>query len=163
MFIKVLNITLVCVGGLKEEFWKAACAEYIKRIGLWAKIKTVEIDEVRLPDDPSQALIISALDREADKIHKKLPANAFVTLLCVEGMQMDSQEFAQTVSRRMQLNGNFVFVIGGSYGLAQKLKDLAHLKLSLSAMTFPHMMARVLLVEQIYRALSIVSGGKYHK
>jgi 23S rRNA (pseudouridine1915-N3)-methyltransferase len=123
----------------------------------------LEVDEVRLPGDPPRALIDAAQREEAGKILKKLPSNAYVTALCVEGEQISSQEFAQALERRMQVNGSFAFIIGGSYGLAQTIKDSAGLKLSLSAMTFPHMTARVVLLEQLYRALSIIEGGKYHK
>jgi 23S rRNA (pseudouridine1915-N3)-methyltransferase len=159
----LLNITLICVGGLKEDYWKAACAEYIKRLGAWARVNTVEIEETRLPENPSSALINAAQNDEADRITKKLPANSFIAALCIEGVQMDSEEFAQVISRQMQLSGSFTFIIGGSYGLAKRLKDSAGLRMSLSVMTFPHMMARVLLLEQLYRAMSILGGGRYHK
>lgn len=159
----MLNITLICVGGLKEAFWKAACAEYSKRIGLWAKVTVVEIPETRLPESPSRAVIDAALEKEAEKIRARLPGNTCVTALCVEGGQLSSPEFAQEIGRRMMINGNLSFIIGGSYGLAQSLKDGADIRLSLSHMTFPHMAARVLLLEQIYRALNLLNGGKYHK
>jgi 23S rRNA (pseudouridine1915-N3)-methyltransferase len=159
----MLNITILCVGGLKEAFWKSACTEYCKRLSAWAKINLIEIEEARLPDDPTPALIKAALASETEKILKKLPTNAFVTALCIEGKQLDSEEFAQVLASRMQSNGNFAFIIGGSYGLAQQIKEKAHLKLSFSVMTFPHMIARVLLFEQLYRAMHIINGGKYHK
>lgn len=159
----MLNVTILCVGGLKEAFWKSACTEYCKRLSAWAKINLIEIEEARLPENPTPALIKAALDSEAEKIAKKLPSNVFVTALCIEGRQLDSEAFAQVIADRMQLNGNFTFIIGGSYGLAQQIKEKANLKLSFSVMTFPHMIARVLLFEQLYRALNIINGGKYHK
>ena len=159
----MLDITLICVGGLKESFWKDACAEYIKRLSQWARVNVVELPQARLPRNPSQAEIVSALRAEETEIIKKLPRGAFMTALCVEGVELSSEEFADTLSRRFQTSGNFAFVIGGSHGLSQGVKDASQLKLSFSRMTFPHMTARVLLLEQLYRALSILSGGKYHK
>lgn len=159
----MLTITVICVGGLKEAFWKNACAEYQKRLGAWAKVNMIEIAEVRLPEEPSASSIHRGLEDEADRIIKKVPQNSYLTALCVEGRQYDSEEFSSVLSGKMQESGSFTFIIGGSNGLAQRVKDRANLKLSFSAMTFPHMIARVLLLEQLYRALSIMNGGKYHK
>jgi 23S rRNA (pseudouridine1915-N3)-methyltransferase len=159
----MLDITIICVGGLKESFWKDACAEYIKRLSQWAKVTVIEIPQKRLPAAPSKAETDAALRAEETEIAKKIPRGAFVTALCIEGREYSSEQFADIIASRMQTSGSFTFIIGGSRGLSQGAKDLSALKLSFSRMTFPHMTARVLLLEQLYRALSILSGGKYHK
>lgn len=159
----MLHITLICVGGLKEPFWKAACAEYEKRLSAWAKLSVIEIPEERLPEHPSPAQIAQALQAEATRIRQKMPTGAFITALCIEGTPTDSQAFARTLERGMQSSGKLAFLIGGSYGLSEELKGEARYRLSFSPMTFPHMLARVMLFEQLYRAMNILSGGKYHK
>jgi 23S rRNA (pseudouridine1915-N3)-methyltransferase len=158
------HINLICVGGLKEDYWKAACAEYIKRMSPWSKINVVELPEERLPNNPSAANINAALDAEGQRIFAKLPAKAYLVAMCIEGKQSSSQIFAQTLSNVMSsLNGTICYVIGGSHGLSSQVKERANDMLSLSQMTFPHMLARVLLLEQLYRSLSILNGGRYHK
>lgn len=159
----MLNLTLICVGGLKESFWKAACAEYIKRLGRYARVTVAEIEETRLKENPGEGLIEAALENEADRILKKIPSGAFTVALCVEGEHSDSEKFATLLEKRMQTNSDFVFVIGGSYGLSPRVKAAATFKLSLSDMTYPHMTARVVLLEQLYRAFNRMNGGKYHK
>jgi 23S rRNA (pseudouridine1915-N3)-methyltransferase len=159
----MLDVTVICVGGLKEKFWKDACAEYIKRLTPWARASVIEIPAERLPGRPGEAEIRRALEREGEKITAAVPKGAFVTALCVEGRQPDSEAFSALVAARMQTAGRLAFIIGGSYGLDERVKKAAGDRLSLSNMTFPHMTARVLLLEQLYRALSIINGGKYHK
>lgn len=160
----MLSVTMICMGSLKEEFWRKACQEYIKRLGTTCKINIIEMNEERLPSNPSEALIHSALDAEAEKIMSKMPQNAYLIALCVEGIQMDSESFAKKLSQVM-LSGcsNIVLVIGSSFGLSEKIKTRANMKLSMSKMTFPHMLARVMLLEQLYRGMNILNGGKYHK
>ena len=159
----MLKISILCVGGLKEDYWKSACAEYAKRLGTHVRIRLVEIPEERLPDHPSQANVQAALAAEAARLQARLKPGAYIVALCVEGRQMDSTAFARLISDRMGLPGEITFLIGGSYGLSEAIKSRAALRLSFSEMTFPHMLARVLLYEQLYRAVNFLEGGRYHK
>lgn len=159
----MLNILLICVGGLKEKYWKDAAAEYLKRLDTYAKVTVAEVAEEHLPARPSESQIEAGLCREGRKIASLLPKSAYVTALCVEGGQMPSTSFADAISLAAQRKGTLVFLIGGSFGLSEEIKAKADLKLSLSQMTFPHMAARILLLEQLYRAMNILGGGRYHK
>ncbi len=160
----MLNIRIICVGKLKERFYTDAVAEYEKRLSAFSRLELMEIPEERLGERPVQAEIEAALQKEADRIEKKLLKDASLICLCVEGEQKSSEEFSwllidTEISGRPRLN----FVIGGSFGLAQRLKERADLRLSMSRMTFPHHLARVMLLEQVYRGFQIKEGTKYHK
>ena len=156
------RITVLCVGRLKEKFYIGAAEEYAKRLGRYCKLEIVELPEQRLPEDPSPAEIERALAREAEAIRARLPAGAAVAALCVEGDLRSSEELAALLERHAGEKG-MAFVIGGSYGLHPSIKDAARLRLSMSPMTFPHHLARVMLLEQLYRGFQIREGGKYHK
>jgi len=160
----MLSITLICVGKLKEPHYIAACEEYQKRLSAFYKLSVLELPEERLPENPSPAQITAALAAEGKRIAAKIPSNAAVAALCVEGEEMSSPDFAAAIDK-LAVSGasHIVFLIGGSFGLAEKAKRLAKWRLSLSPMTFPHHLARVLLLEQLYRAGQISGGGKYHK
>ena len=158
------KITVLCVGKLKERFYQEAAAEYVKRLGRHCKLDVVELPESRLPEDPSPGEIQRALAAEAAAIREKLPRGGAVIALCIEGKPCSSVE----LSRRMQelaVSGKsqLTFLIGGSVGLAEDLKRQADWRLSMSPMTFPHHLARIMLLEQIYRAYQISAGTKYHK
>ena len=162
----MMNITVICVGKLKEKFYADAVAEYQKRLGAYCKLDVVELGEEKLPKDPSPALIATALAKEAAAIRAKLPPSAYVTALCVEGRMRSSEELA--VKLRSAARGDvaakrLVFLIGGSYGLDESLKREANDRLSMSPMTFPHHLARVMLLEQLYRGFKINEGSAYHK
>ena len=160
----MLDIGLVCVGKLKESYYIHACDEYLKRLGAHCKVSVTEITEQRNTERCSAAQIKDALEREGEAIAAALPAIAYVIVLCVEGKQTDSVSFAQSLSQlAARGRGKICFVIGGSNGLSEKVKQRADQKLSLSQMTLPHHLARVVLLEQLYRAMNINSGGKYHK
>ena len=158
------NIYIAAVGKLKEKYLRDAFAEYEKRLSAFCRFRVIEIDEERLPDKPSEAEIKNGIEKEADRILKKIPENRFLVSLCVEGGQMSSEEFADTV-KKSAVDGfsNLVFVIGGSFGLSDRIKKQSQKRLSFSKMTFPHQLFRVKLSEQIYRAEQIINGGKYHK
>lgn len=158
------DITVIAVGGLKEGFFKEACAEYQKRLGAYCRLNVVELSDVRLPAKPSEGEIKKTLEKEGGEILSKLPAKAAVIALCIEGRGMSSEELAEYI-RRSENSGvsSFAFIIGSSYGLSDEVKKRADIKLSMSKMTFPHRLARVMLLEQVYRAFSILSNGKYHK
>ncbi len=158
------RVTVLCVGKLKERFYIDAAAEYVKRLQRHCKLELIELPEQRLPDDPSPAEIQKALRAEGDAIREKLPKGGAVIALCIEGKPCSSQE----LSRRMadlavQGKTQLTFLIGGSVGLDEDLKRRADWRLSMSPMTFPHHMARIMLLEQIYRAYQIADGTKYHK
>ena len=158
------RVTVLCVGKLKEKFYIDAAAEYVKRLQRHCKLELIELPEQRLPDDPSPAEIHKALRAEGDAIREKLPKGGAVIALCIEGKPCSSQE----LSRRMadfgvQGKTQLTFLIGGSVGLDEDLKRQADWRLSMSPMTFPHHMARIMLLEQIYRVYQIADGTKYHK
>ena len=158
------RITIICVGKLKERFYTEAAAEYQKRLQRHCKLEILELPEQRLPEDPSPAQIEQALRREAEAIRGKLPAGAVLIALCIEGQTMSSEALAERMGRWAGGGGShLVFLIGGSVGLHASLKEQAALRLSMSPMTFPHHLARVMLLEQIYRSYQILEGSRYHK
>ena len=158
------RVSLICVGKLKEKFYAQAVAEYAKRLGRYCKLEILELPEVRLPENPGPGEIQRALEKEAEAIRGKIPAHTGVVALCVEGQMRSSEEMAALLrSWGGQEDKGLVFVIGGSYGLHSSVKEMARVRLSMSPMTFPHHLARVMLLEQIYRGFQINEGGKYHK
>ena len=160
----MVDITLICVGKMKEKFYSEAAAEYVKRLGGYCKLSIVEIPEQRLSKNPSLGDIQGALEREGDAIRSKIPANSSVVALAIEGKMRSSGELAELISDwARSASKHLVFVIGGSYGLHPSVKAGAWCSLSMSPMTFPHHLARVMLLEQIYRGFQIRGGGKYHK
>jgi 23S rRNA (pseudouridine1915-N3)-methyltransferase len=159
----MLTVDIVCVGGLKERYWRDACAEYCKRLTPWAKVNVVEIREERCQSTSSSG-IESVIVSEGTRIIDALPQKSVVVALCIEGKRMTSEQLAGEISHWMLTGGStFTFIIGGSYGLSQDVKNRAQLKLSMSDLTFPHQLARVMLFEQLYRSMSIIIGAKYHK
>lgn len=160
----MLSIHLICVGKLKEKFYLEACAEYVKRLSPYCRLTLVELPEEKLPQAPSQAQIEAALDKEGAAIRAKIPSGSSLVALCVEGRPRSSRQLAELVNSWEHNSAkHLVFVIGGSYGLAESLKAEAWEKLSMSPMTFPHHLARVMVLEQIYRAFKILEGSPYHK
>ncbi|MBR4098724.1 MAG: 23S rRNA (pseudouridine(1915)-N(3))-methyltransferase RlmH [Clostridium sp.] len=160
----MLSVHLICVGKLKEKFYLDACGEYLKRLSGYCKLTLTELPEEKLPQNPSQAQIDAALAKEAAAIRGKLPQNSSLVALCVEGKLRSSEELADLVRQWEQNSAkHLVFLIGGSYGLDAALKSEAWVRLSMSPMTFPHHLARVMVLEQIYRAFKINEGSNYHK
>ena len=158
------KVTVLCVGKLKEKFYMDAAAEYAKRLSRFCRLELVELPEERLPEDPSPAQIEAALLKEAAAIRAKLPAGAALIALCVEGELRSSEALArQMAAWAGQGVSQLVFLIGGSFGLHPSIKGSAKLRLSMSPMTFPHHLARVMVLEQIYRAYQINAGTRYHK
>ena len=157
-----MNIKLIVIGKLKEDYLRSACAEYIKRLGRYCTFELHELDECRLSDNPSEKEISAALRKEAEQI--KRYASGYIVPMCIEGKQLGSPELAEKISAAgVAGNSTVTFIIGSSFGLDPEIKAMGSLKLSMSKMTFPHQLARVMLLEQIYRAFQINSGGKYHK
>lgn len=158
------GVKIVCVGKLKDAFFRDASEEYMKRLKAYCKADIIEIPAAAIPDEPSDALIASALEKEADAILKKIPSGAYLAAMCVEGKLFSSEDMAKCLSTAaMRGSGDIVFVIGGSYGLSDRIKQKADVKISASRMTFPHRLFRVMLLEQIYRGYKINAGEKYHK
>lgn len=159
----MLNISVLAVGSLGERHWADACREYAKRLSAFCKLELVEIGEARLARDPSAAEIEKALRQEAEAILARLGKRTYVIPLCVEGQGCDSPALAKKLETVASEFSSVTFVIGSSFGLAGELKARADWKLSLSAMTFPHQLCRVMLLEQLYRAFAISGGLRYHK
>ncbi len=160
----MLGIKLICVGKLRERFYREAYEEYSKRLSAFCRFETAELTETRLPENPSAAQVSAALEKEAAEIRRSIPDNAYTVALCVEDGQMPSEGMARLLTER-EASGRpkLCFIIGGSYGLAESVKTGADRRLSMSEMTFPHHLARVMLAEQIYRGFKIKEGSRYHK
>jgi len=160
----MLSVNIICVGKLKEKYWTMAVAEYEKRLKLFCRFKIIEVDEEKLPERPNQSQIDNTLYKEGKRIIKNIGKGAEVVALCIEGKIISSPELAG-VFENTALSGvsEVDFIIGGSWGLSDEVKDMASMRLSMSKMTFPHQLARVMLCEQIYRGFQISTGGKYHK
>ncbi len=160
----MIKVTLLAMGKLKESYLRSAAAEYEKRLSGLCKFQCIELDPVRLPDHPSEAEIQTALETEGKRILAKIPAGAAVFPLCIEGKGCTSQELAAMVDRAaLSGQGHLIFIIGSSYGLSDRVKQAGTRQLSMSRMTFPHQLARIMLLEQIYRAFKINEGSAYHK
>jgi 23S rRNA (pseudouridine1915-N3)-methyltransferase len=158
----VFHLDIVAVGRQKEPWMRQGMAEYAKRLSAYCDFRVVEVEEYRLPEDPSPAQIQKGLEEEGRVILEKLGKTPYAAL-CIEGKEMSSPGLAAWLEERRQLAGSLAFVIGGSFGLSREVKEKAALRLSVSPMTFPHQLFRVMLAEQLYRAFSISAGGKYHK
>lgn len=160
----MFNITLIAMGKLKEKFYISAASEYEKRMAGYCNFQLLELPEVRLPDNPSPANITAALDKEAELILSKIPKGSWFCILTPEGKLLSSEDLASKISN-IKLSGksSACFLIGSSFGISEKIKNIADFKLSMSPMTFPHHLARVMVLEQLYRAEAIQAGSKYHK
>lgn len=158
----MFNIKIITVGKLKEKYLKDACCEYLKRLKRYGNVQVIELDEYRLSDNPSEKEIQKALEIEGNSILKE--AKGYLIAMCIEGKQLSSTELAEKISC-ISVDGqsNISFIIGSSFGIAENVKKNVDFRLSMSEMTFPHQLARVMLLEQLYRAFQINSNGKYHK
>ena len=160
----MLNLKIICVGKLKERFYTDAADEYIKRLSAYCKLEILELSEYRLPDAPSAMQIAMALEKECSTILAKIPPGTLTVAMCVEGRELDSHGLSELLSESaLRGTSRLCFIIGGSNGLHDEIKNRADIRLTMSKMTFPHNLARVMLLEQLYRAFSIAEGGKYHK
>lgn len=160
----MFEITLITLGKLKEKFYISAAEEYRKRLGGYCKFTLLELPECRLPEDPTPAEIAAGLEKEADAILGKIPRGAWFCVLTPEGKLLSSEKLAETL-RDVKNRGksSACFLIGSSFGIAPRVKQRADLRLSMSPMTFPHHLARIMVLEQLYRAEAIQAGSKYHK
>lgn len=160
----MLNIKFICVGKLRERFYIDAFNEYARRLSAYCKFECAELNETKLGDKPSDREIENALVRESADIEKAIPKDAYVIAMCVGAKQLKSEELAQKInSLALSGRGKICFIIGGSFGMAESVKQQADMRLGMSEMTFPHHLARVMLTEQIYRSFKIIEGSRYHK
>ena len=159
----MIQVTVITVGNLKEGYWRDAMAEYEKRLCAFCKPEIVQLKETKLPENPSEGEIKTALADEAKRILAAMPPRSYKIALCVEGTQFSSEALAQKLESVLNENGSLCLIIGSSYGLADEVKRACDLRLSVSKLTFPHQMMRVLLLEVLYRCFGILKGTKYHK
>lgn len=160
----MFSITVLAVGKLKEKFYIEAVEEYRKRLGRYCELRLLELPEVRLPENPSPAQIADGLAEEATLVREKLPKGAWLCVLTPEGKQLSSEALADRLAQVKSVGkGAACFLLGSSFGIDPSLKAQADFRLSFSPMTFPHHLARVMLLEQLYRAESIQAGSRYHK
>jgi 23S rRNA (pseudouridine1915-N3)-methyltransferase len=159
----MLNFRIICVGSLKEKYLRDAVAEYQKRLGGFCSPSIVELKEHKLPENPSPADIGNALDEEAERILKNCLPKSYKIALCVEGKQFSSEKLAVKLSEIEQSHGALTLIIGSSHGLSDKVKNASDFKLSVSELTFPHQLMRIMLLEIFYRCFNINKGTKYHK
>ena len=159
----MISVTVITVGNLKEAYWRDAVAEYEKRLGAFCKTNIIQLKEYKLPDDPSPTEIQTALAEEGKRILAAIPTRAYRIALCVEGKQFSSEELAQKIDDACSDGASVCLIIGSSHGIAPEVKAACDLRLSVSKLTFPHQMMRVLLLEVLYRSFSILRGTKYHK
>ena len=159
------NITIIAMGKVQKGFQLDGCNEYIKRLKTMCNLKIIQLEDVQLAEkNLNDTLIQKTLDKEADEIIKNIPKQSYVITMCIEGKQLSSEELAKMFNdKAVEGFSNICFIIGSSHGLSDRVKQLSHYKMSMSKMTFPHQLARVMLLEQIYRGFSILSGSKYHK
>lgn len=158
------SVTIICIGSLKESYWRDACKEYAKRLTTMCKFNIIEISETRLPDNPSYTQIEQCLQAEGKRILSKCPAQSRIYSMCIEGTLISSENLAfEFENSALSGVSSLVFIIGGSHGLSDEVKKASFKRISMSKMTFPHQLARVVLCEQIYRGYSINRDSKYHK
>ena len=159
-----MKITVLCVGKIKEQFYREAIAEYEKRLSRYCKLEIVEVADEKTPDNASELVESQIKEKEAERMEKYLKEGAFVIALAIDGKQLDSVEFSKKIEK-LGINGisHVIFLIGGSLGMSEHLLKNADMKLSFSNMTFPHQLMRVILLEQIYRAYRIINHEPYHK
>ena len=160
----MLQINILYVGNIKDKFYAEAVQEYEKRLSAFCKIKNIELKEEKPPESPSDAEIALVIKKEGDRLLEAMPKKGYKIALCVEGTQISSEDLAKKIeSVTVAGDSEITFIIGGAFGMDERVKKMANHRLSISKMTFTHRMMRVILAEQIYRALNILSGGNYHK
>lgn len=159
----MISVNVICVGKLKEQYLRDGCAEYIKRISAFSKVNVIEVAEERCGDDPSDSEIKNVIEKEGARIIAKIPKGSCVIPLCIEGREFSSPEFSAQLEKLSLQHSAVTFIIGGSFGISDEVKALGKIKLSFGKLTLPHQLARMVLLEQVYRAFSISNNSKYHK
>lgn len=159
----MIKITVIALGKLKEKYLREASCEYEKRLTRYCRLNIIELNPVNLPEKPSQSEIEAALLKEAEQIERRIPEGSAVAAFCVEGESLSSEGFSALISKNTDCGKNMCFIIGSSYGLADVLKQRADFRISMSEMTFPLQLFRIMCLEQIYRSFKIIEGSTYHK
>ena len=159
----MMLLTIITVGTLKEDYLKDAVSEYKKRLSQYARVDEINIKEEAIRNEDDKSEIARALDAEGAKIISAIPKDAYKIALCVEGQQFDSPALARIVKSAQDASGKLALVIGSSHGLSEAVKRECALRLSVSKLTFPHQLMRVILYETLYRSFTIIAGKKYHK
>lgn len=159
-----MKVTILCVGKIKEKFYRDAISEYEKRLSRYCKLEMIEVLDEKTPDNASESVERQIKEKEAERMEKYLKEGAFVCALAIDGKQLDSVELSEKIEK-LGIGGisHIIFLIGGSLGMSDNLLKRADMKLSFSKMTFPHQLMRVILLEQIYRAYRIMNHEPYHK
>lgn len=159
-----MDVNLICIGKLKEQWWRDACAEYAKRLSAFCKFSIIELAETRISKAPTEGEITRALEEEGERVLGKCRPTDHVIAMCIEGRLVSSEELAADfAAAALSGKSTIDLIVGGSYGLSPKVKQRADARISMGRMTFPHQLARVMLSEQVYRAFSINNGSQYHK
>lgn len=158
-----MNITVICVGKIKEKFFTAAIDEYLKRLSRFVKTEIIELRDEKIPDGASEKECEVILEKEGEAILSKIPKGSYVISLCIEGEMLSSPALADKIKYISMESSHITLIIGGSLGLCEKVKAASKLRLSFSKMTFPHQLMRVILLEQIYRSFKILANESYHK
>ena len=159
----MIKIKIISVGKIKEKSLRVLIYEYVKRLGRYAKTQIVEINDLPVPDNPSESEILSTIEKEGREIIKNINPRSMVISLCIEGEKLKSEKFADFISKSQNSYSEITFVIGSSHGLSDEVKNSSNFKFSMSDMTFPHNIAKLMIVEQIYRAFKIINNENYHK
>lgn len=159
----MMKVDIIALGKLKEKYLRDASDEYAKRLSRYCDLKITELSPVALPDNPSENEISNALLKEREMISRAIPKDSFIVALCIEGKEISSEELAYVFKEKANEGKRICFIIGSSYGLSGEIKKFADMRLSVSKMTFPHQLFRIMLLEQTYRAFKINEGGTYHK
>lgn len=158
-----MTVNIICVGKIKEDYFIKATAEFEKRLSRFCTFNVICLPDKSIPDNPSEAECKAVLEKEGEQIIKKIGKSDIVVAMCIEGKQLSSEEFAKKIADFQMQSSTIDFIIGGSLGLSEEVKRRADLRLSMSSMTFPHRIARLMLEEQIYRAFKINANETYHK
>ena len=158
-----MNVTVVCVGKIKEKFFTDAINEYLKRLSRFVKTQIIEVKDEKIPENASQKECQLVLEKEGELILSKIPKNSHVISMCIEGDQLSSEQLADKIKYLSMEHSHLTFIIGGSLGLLEKIKQLSGMKLSFGKITLPHQLMRVVLLEQIYRSFKILANESYHK
>ena len=158
-----MKITVLCVGKIKEKFFTDAISEYLKRISRFAKAEIIEVKDEKIPEKASEKECRLIIEKEAASLLSKIPKNSYVISMCIEAEELSSIELSKKIDEIKTQNEHIVFIIGGSLGLSEKIKQMSDLKISFGKITLPHQLMRVVLLEQIYRAFKISANENYHK
>ena len=159
----MLSVNIICIGKLKEKYLTDGVNEYLKRMRPLANVSVIELSEERCKDDPSDSEIKKVLSEEGKRIQGRISKDSYTIAMCIEGKELNSEELSKKIEDISQIKSTVNFIIGGSFGLSDEIKDMADLRLSMGRMTFPHQLSRLMLCEQIYRAFQISRNTKYHK